>query len=81
LREELPARSSEAVGIDPAGLVDPRQGAAHRIAEHARPDDIVVPSDDGVCAAQIERLVRVQRGVEVTWIHPMNGHVARRHQW
>ncbi len=69
LRQELPARGNEAVGIDPAGLVDPLQRTARRIVEHERPDDVAVPFDDGVCAAQIERLVGVQRGVDAAEDH------------
>lgn len=68
LRQQLPARGDESIGIDTSGLIDGLQRTARRIAEYDRPDDVAVTLDHGMGAAQAERLVGVERGV--AWMPP-----------
>ena len=58
IRQQVPPRWHEAIGIDASALVDPLQRAVDRVLEHDRPDDIAIAADDGVCAPELMRLIR-----------------------
>ena len=64
LRQQLPARRHEALGIDTSALIGPLQRAVYRVIEHERPDDVAVAANDGVRAAELMGLVWIQRGVD-----------------
>ena len=64
LRQQVPARRHEALGIDTSALVGPLQRAVRRVIENDRPDHVAVAADDGVRAAELVGLLRIQRGVD-----------------
>ena len=64
LRQQLPARGHEAVGIDTSALIGPLQRAVYRVIEDERPDDVAVAANDGVRAPELMGLVWIQRGVD-----------------
>src|SRR6266498_2702496 len=67
--QQLPASGDESIGIDTSGLIDGLQRTVRRIAEYQWPDDVAVTFDHGMGAAQAERLVGVERGVDAAEDH------------
>ena len=69
MRQQLPARGDESIGIDPSRLIDGLQSTACRIAEHEWPGNVAVAFDDSVGSPETERLVRIERGVNAAKGH------------
>ena len=64
LRQQLPARRHEALGIDTSALICLLQRSVCRVIEDQRPDEIAVAANDGVRPPEFMGLVWIQRRVD-----------------
>ncbi len=62
-RHQVPARGQELVTLDSTSVIDGLQLPALPVCQHLSPDGVAVTLRHCVRAADLERLVRVQRGV------------------
>ena len=63
LRQQVPPGRDESIGIDTSTLVASLERAVSRVVEDDGPDRVPVPSDDGICAAEVLRFLWIQSGV------------------
>ncbi len=63
-RHQIPARGQKLPSLDPAALIDLAQPPGKTVPHGISPGDIPVTLDHGVCLAQLEDLLREQRGMD-----------------
>ena len=64
LRQQLPARRHEAVGIDASALIGLLQRSAARVIEDLSPDEIAIAANDRVSGPELPGLGWIQRRVD-----------------
>lgn len=64
LRQQIPPRRHEAIGVDSSPLVGSLEGPAHRVIKNDRPDGVAVAPNHRVRRAEFLRLPRIERRVD-----------------
>src|ERR1051325_2472183 len=69
-RSKIPTRGQELIPRNPSTVINSLGRASSQIGDRLRPHDISVSLDDGMSAAQLKGLFRIQGCVDATIDHP-----------